>query len=89
MSRALALRLLMAALVLLVVLVTKIGPVIWTFEPSSATADGHGVHLGDLLAVPPALAAVLPRRRLRLDRRVGVRTPLSPNPGRRAGDRPS
>ena len=78
----------MGGLVLLIVLLTKIGPIIWTFEPPTATANGHGIHLGDLLAVPPALAAVLPRRRMRMDRRLGLRAPLSPNPGRRAGDRP-
>ena len=89
MRRTLALRLLLLAVVLLVVLVTKVGPVIVTFSAGTATADGHGIHLGDLLAVPPALAAVLPRRRLRVDRRLGLRAPLSPSPGRRAGDRPA
>jgi len=78
----------MLGVVLLVLLVTKMGPVVLTFTAGSATSDGHGIHLGDLLAVPPALAAVLPRRRLRADRRLGLRAPLSPDPGRRAGDRP-
>ena len=78
----------MGALVPLIVLETKIGPIVWTFTPPTATANGHGIHLGDLLAAGPAMAAVLPRRRMRLDRRTGLRAPLSPNPGRRAGDRP-
>lgn len=90
MRRTLTLRLLLVGVVLLLVLATKMGPVIFTFSPGSATADGHGVHLGDLLALPPALGALLPhRRRLRVDRRLGLRAPVSPNPGRRAGDRPS
>ena len=70
------------ATALLVVLAYRIGPVVLTVTPS------HGMHLGDLLAVPPVLAAAaLPRRRLRMDRRVGVKAPLTPNPMRRASDR--
>ena len=65
----------------LIVFHWKIGPVVLTLTSS------HGVHLGDALAALPALAAVLPHRRLRLDRRQGIVTPISPNPGRRASDR--
>ena len=78
-----ALRPLLLLVVALIVLHWRIGPVVLSLTAS------HGVHLGDLLAAVPALAAVAPHRRLRLDRRVGIVTPLSPNPMRRASDRPS
>ena len=78
----LVLRAALLAVALVVVLGYRIGPVLFSL---SAT---HGMHVGDLLAVPPALGAVLPRRRrVVIDRRVGVKTPISPNPGRRASDR--
>lgn len=76
------LRPLLLLLVALILFHWRIGPVVLTL---SAT---HGVHAGDLLAALPALAAVLPHRRLRLDRRLGVVRPLTPNPMRRASDRP-
>lgn len=75
------LRPLLLLVVALIVLHWRIGPVVLTVTAT------HGLHLGDLLATVPALAAVTPHRRLRLDRRVGVKTPLSPNPMRRASDR--
>ena len=77
----LALRPLLLLLVALVVLHWRIGPVVVLLTPD------HGLHLGDLLAAFPALAAVVPHRHLRLERRLGIVTPLSPNPGRRASDR--
>jgi hypothetical protein len=77
----LGLRPLLLLLVALILFHWRIGPVVL-----EVTAQ-HGLHLGDLLAAVPALAAVTPHRRLRLDRRLGVVTPLSPNPGRRASDR--
>lgn len=75
------LRALLLLVVALIVLHWTIGPVVLTLTES------RGVHIGDLLAAVPALAAVAPLRRLRLDRRVGIKTPLSPNPMRRAADR--
>lgn len=72
----------------LIVFHWKIGPTVWSLPQSVHLFRGHGVHLGDPLAAVPAFLA-LPRRRVRLDRRVGIRTPLSPNPGRRAEDRPA
>ena len=75
------LRPLLLVVVALIVLRFRIGPVVLT------VTETHGVHLGDAFALLPGLAAVLPHRRLRLDRRVGVVTPLSPNPMRRATDR--
>jgi hypothetical protein len=76
-----ALRPLLLLVVALIVLHWRIGPVVLTVTAT------HGLHLGDLLAAFPALAAVAPHGRLRLDRRVGVQPPLSPNPMRRASDR--
>lgn len=75
------LRPLLLLLVALILFHWRLGPVVLELTAS------HGVHLGDLLAAVPALAAVTPHRRLRLDRRLGVAKPLSPNPGRRASDR--
>jgi hypothetical protein len=75
------LRPLLLLLVALILFHWRIGPVLFLVTPV------HGVHLGDLLATVPALAAVAPHRRLRLDRRLGVVKPLSPNPMRRAADR--
>ena len=75
------LRPLLLLLVALVLFHWRIGPVV--LELTST----HGVHAGDLLAGLPALMAVLPHRRMRLDRRVGVKKPLSPNRMRRASDR--
>ena len=77
----LALRPLLLLVVALIVLHWRIGPVVLTVTTT------HGLHLGDLLAAVPGLAAVVPHRRLRLERRVGILTPLSPNPMRRASDR--
>jgi hypothetical protein len=65
----------------------ELGPTVYALPHSVRLFRGHGLHLGDPLAAVPALLA-LPRRRVRLDRRAGIRTPLSPNPGRRADDRP-
>lgn len=76
----------MLLLALLIVLHWKIGPILFRVEVPGIVSRGHGVHLGDPLAVLPALLAV-PRRRLRLDRRLGVKAPVVPSPGRRAGDR--
>ena len=76
----------MLALVLLIVLHWRIGPVVLAFDPPGTLLDGHGVHAGDGLALLPALLAV-PRRRLRIDRRVGVKAPVVPATDRRAGDR--
>lgn len=78
----LALRPLLLVVVALVLFRLRIGPVVLTLT------DTHGIHLGDALAALPALGAVLPHRRLRLDRRVGVVRPLTPNPMRRATDHP-
>jgi hypothetical protein len=75
------LRPLLLVVVALVLFHWRIGPVVLTLTAT------HGVHLGDVLAGVPAVMAVLPHRRMRLDRRVGVKRPLSPNPGRRASDR--
>ena len=75
------LRPLLLLVVALVLFHWRIGPVVLTLTAT------HGVHAGDLLAGLPALMAVLPHRRMRLDRRVGVKKPLSPNPMRRASDR--
>ena len=75
------LRPLLLLLVALVLFHWRIGPVVLELTAT------HGVHAGDLLAGLPALMAVLPHRRMRLDRRVGVKRPLSPNPMRRASDR--
>ena len=82
-----AFRLAMLVLALLVVLHWKIGPVLLSFDPPGTLLDGHGVHTGDGLALLPALLAV-PWRRAgkQLDRRVGVKAPVVPNPGRRASD---
>ena len=76
-----ALRPLLLLVGALIVLHWRIGPVVLEVTAS------HGVHLGDALAALPALAAVTSHRRLRLDRRLGVVKPLSPNPMRRASDR--
>jgi len=76
-----SLRPLLLALVALILFRWHIGPVVLILTAT------HGVHLGDSLAALPALAAALPHRRLRLDRRLGVVQPLSPNPMRRASDR--
>lgn len=73
------------ALAGLIVFHWKIGPTIWALPQSVHLFRGHGLHLGDPLAVVPALLA-LPRRRLRLDRRVGVKRAITPNPARRADD---
>lgn len=81
-----AFRLGMFALALLIVLYWRIGPIMFAFDPPGPAHATHGVHAGDPLALLPALLAV-PRRRLRLDRRVGVKAPLTPNPMRRAADR--
>lgn len=75
------LRPLLLLVVSLILFHWRIGPVVLNLTAT------HGVHAGDLLAGLPALAAVLPHRRLRLDRRLGVVRPLSPNPMRRASDR--
>ena len=75
------LRPLLLLLVALILFHWRLGPVVLELTAT------HGVHLGDLLAAAPALAAVVPHRRLRLDRRLGVVKTLSPNPGRRASDR--
>ncbi len=75
------LRPLLLLLVALVLFHWRIGPVVLSLTST------HGVHAGDLLAGLPTLMAVLPHRRLRLDRRVGVQRPVSPNPMRRASDR--
>ncbi|MCW2665334.1 MAG: hypothetical protein JWN57_296 [Frankiales bacterium] len=80
-AAALALRPLLLVVVALIVLRFRLGPVVLTVSPT------HGVHLGDAFALLPGLVAVLPHRRLRLDRRVGVVTPLAPLPMRRATDR--
>ncbi len=74
------LRPLLLLLVALLLFHWRIGPVVLRLTAT------HGVHAGDLLAGLPALMAVLPHRRLRLDRRVGVKAPVSPNPMRRASD---
>jgi hypothetical protein len=76
-----ALRPLLLVVVALIVLHWRIGPVVLTLTAT------HGVHLGDALAALAALAGIAPHHRLRLDRRVGVKTPISPNPMRRASDR--
>ncbi len=76
-----ALRPLLLLVVALIVLYWRIGPVVLV------VSDTHGVHLGDTIALLPGLGAVLPHRRLRLDRRVGVVAPITPNPMRRASDR--
>jgi hypothetical protein len=46
------------ALALVIVLVWRIGPVVWTLTPS------HGLHTGDLLALPALAMAALPHLRL-------------------------
>ncbi len=86
-SRTLS-RLALLALALAIVLHWKIGPVVLAFDPPGTLLDGHGVHAGDGLALLPALLAV-PRRHLRIERRVGVKAAVVPHPGRRAGDRPA
>ncbi len=84
-ARTTLLRVALLVLAGLIVFHWKIGPTVLSLPQSVRLFRGHGLHLGDPLAAVPALLA-LPRRRLRLDRRVGIKTPLSPNPRRRADD---
>ena len=81
-------RLAMLVLAALILFHWKLGPVVVSFGSRGSLLAGHGIHAGDPVALIPSLAA-LPLRRiraLRLDRRLGVRRPLSPNPARRAAD---
>lgn len=85
-----AFRLAMLVLAALILFHWKLGPVVVSFGSRGSLLAGHGIHAGDPVALVPSLAA-LPLRRiraLRLDRRLGVRRPLSPNPARRTTDRP-
>ena len=75
----------MLVLALLIVLHWKIGPILMSVDGPGAIGR-HGLHTGDALALLPALLA-LPTRRLRIDRRLGIKAPLAPNPMRRATDR--
>ncbi len=83
-------RLAMLALAAMILFYWKLGPVVVRFGSPGSLLAGHGIHAGDPIALVPSLAALpLGRiRALRLDRRLGVRRPLSPNPARRATDRP-
>ena len=81
-----AFRLVMLVLALLIVLHWKIGPVLVRVDLPGAARGAHGIHLGDGLALLPALLAV-PLRLRRLDRRVGIKAPVTPGPMRRVSDR--